>query len=105
MKLYHTLISLLFACSVQAQTANPPKLETDTPGAVELDRLEVTADKEKDFSLPLDSTPTTGSRLGLTNRDLPVSVSVVTQEVMQLRGLRTAVEAVEAAVGMTGGTS
>jgi iron complex outermembrane receptor protein len=105
MKFFHTLIPLIIVCAVHAQTANPPKPEADTAGAVELDRLEVTADKEKDFSLPLDSTPTTGSRLGLTNRDLPVSVSVVTQEVMQLRGLRTAVEAVEAAVGMTGGTS
>jgi iron complex outermembrane recepter protein len=71
---------------------------------VELDALEVSADKESNFSLPLDVSPASGSRLGLTNRDLPVSVSVVTQEVMQLRGLRTAVEAVESAVGMTGGT-
>ena len=61
---------------------------------VELDVLEVSADKESNFSLPLDVSPASGSRLGLTNRDLPVSVSVVTQEVMQLRGLRTAVEAV-----------
>ncbi|HRI82479.1 MAG TPA: TonB-dependent receptor [Opitutaceae bacterium] len=73
----------------------------DTP--VELDPIAITADKEKLFSLPLDAAPASGSRLGLTNRDLPVSVSVVTQEVMQLRGLRTAVEAVESAVGMTGG--
>jgi len=74
----------------------------DSP--VLLDEFEVRSTKEKDFSLPLDSAPATGSRLGLLNRDLPASVSVVTQEVMQLRGLRTAVEAVEAAVGMTGGT-
>ncbi len=71
---------------------------------VELDPVAVTAEKEKLFSLPLDAAPGSGSRLGLTNRDLPVSVSIVTQEVMQLRGLRTAVEAVESAVGMTGGT-
>jgi iron complex outermembrane receptor protein len=75
----------------------------DSP--VELDPIAITADKEKNFSLPLDSTPSSGSRLGISNRDLPVSVSVVTQEVMQIRGLRTAVEAVEAAVGMTGATS
>ncbi|HRE82063.1 MAG TPA: TonB-dependent receptor, partial [Opitutaceae bacterium] len=54
--------------------------------------------------LPLDAVATSGSRLGLTNRELPASVSVVTQEMMLLRGLRTAVEAVEAVVGMTGGT-
>jgi iron complex outermembrane receptor protein len=71
---------------------------------LELATVDVTADKEKSFSLPLDATAATGSRLGLANRDLPVSVSVVTQEVMQLRGFRTGVEAVEGAVGMTGGT-
>ncbi len=69
-----------------------------------LEEYEVRSDREKNFSLPLDHTSATGSRLGLSNRDLPASVSVVTQEVMQMRGLRTAVEAVEAAVGMTGGT-
>lgn len=74
----------------------------DSP--VELAPIAITADKEKLFSLPLDAAPSSGSRLGLTNRDLPISVSIVTQEVMQLRGLRTAVEAVESAVGMTGGT-
>lgn len=75
-----------------------------TTETVQLDQIEVTGARARDFSLPLDSTPATGSRLGLANRDLPASVSVVTQEVMQQRGLRTAVEAVEAAVGMTGGT-
>lgn len=74
------------------------------PDAIELDAVEVSADKLRNFSLPLDAVPASGSRVGLSNRDLPASVSVVSQEVMQLRGLRTAVEAVEAAVGMTGGT-
>lgn len=82
-----------------AQTAPEPDR-----APVVLDEFEVRSSPERDFSLPLNVTPASGSRLGLANRDLPVSVSVVTQEVMQLRGLRTAVEAVEAAVGMTGGT-
>lgn len=72
--------------------------------AVELDRIDVRVEKEHNFSLPLDSVATSASRLGLTSREMPASVSIVTQEMMQLRGLRTAVEAVEAAVGMTGGT-
>ena len=59
---------------------------------------------ESSSTATLDKVTVTGSRLGPSNRDLPASVSIVTQEVMQLRGLRTAVEAVEAAVGMTGGT-
>lgn len=71
---------------------------------LELAAVDVTADKEKSFSLPLDASTSTGSRLGLANRDLPVSVSVVTQEVIQLRGFRTGVEAAEGAVGMAGGT-
>src|SRR5690606_23441250 len=74
------------------------------PDAIELDAVEVSAEKLRHFSLPLDASPASGSRVGLSNRDLPASVSVVSQEVMQARGLRTAVEAVEAAVGMTGGT-
>jgi outer membrane receptor protein involved in Fe transport len=90
-----TILGLAPAIPTFAAAADAP---------VELDPIAITADKEKLFSLPLDAAPSSGSRLGLTNRDLPVSVSVVTQEVMQLRGLRTAVEAVEAAVGMTGGT-
>jgi iron complex outermembrane receptor protein len=72
---------------------------------IRLEKIDVTGDKENNFSLPLDAAPATGSRLGLAMRDLPASVSVITQEVMQLRGLRTAVEAVEAVVGMIGGTA
>jgi len=71
---------------------------------VQLDRVDVISEKEKTFSLPIDAPVGTGSRLSLTLREVPASVSVIAQEVMQARGLRTAVEAVEAAVGMTGGT-
>lgn len=91
------LLALAAATATPAQTAAGP--------AVQLDRFAVSADKENHFSLPLDAVATSGSRLGLTNRELPASISVITQEMMQLRGLRTAVEAVEAAVGMTGGNN
>lgn len=53
----------------------------------------------------LDEPVATGSRLGIDAFDLPASVSVVSHELIQLRGARTAVEAIESAVGMTGGTS
>lgn len=99
-----TLIASLAALGARAQVVLAGAVDDPTASPVKLDAFDVVAAKEKDFSLPLDSAPATGSRLGLANRDLPASVSVVTQEVMQLRGLRTAVEAVEAAVGMTGGT-
>jgi len=98
----HVSFLLTATLAATALAATPDSADGPT---VELDKMEVNAAKEAVFSLPLDSNPASGSRLGLANRDLPVSVSIVTQEVMQLRGLRTAVEAVEAAVGMTGGTS
>lgn len=98
----------LAALSSRAQSLASPDPGADDSqksAAVRLTDLNVIAGKEKIFSLPLDASPATGSRLGLAHRDLPASVSIITQEVMQLRGLRTAVEAVEASVGMTGGTS
>ncbi len=95
------LISGFTAASLASAASAPPARDE----AVQLDRFSVQADKENNFSLPLDAVATSGSRLGLTNRELPASVSIITQEMMQLRGLRTAVEAVEAAVGMTGGTN
>lgn len=99
-----TLLASLAVVGARAQVLLAGGADDPAAPPVKLDAFDVVAAKEKDFSLPLDSAPATGSRLGLANRDLPASVSVVTQEVMQLRGLRTAVEAVEAAVGMTGGT-
>lgn len=95
--------SLILAGGLAAALHPLPAQTITDPDAVTLARVDVVGDKEKSFSLPLDAAAATGSRLGLVNRDLPVSVSVVTQEVMQLRGFRTGVEAVEGAVGMTGG--
>lgn len=92
----------LLALAPALTAATPAKTGPDDP--VQLDKFGVTADKENNFSLPLDAIASSGSRLGLSSRELPASISVITQEMMQLRGLRTAVEAVEAAVGMTGGT-
>jgi iron complex outermembrane recepter protein len=56
-------------------------------------------------AIALNEAVETGSRLGIDARDLPASVSVVSHDLIQLRGARTAVEAIESAVGMTGGTS
>jgi iron complex outermembrane receptor protein len=49
------------------------------------------------------SSTDTGSRLGLSIRDTPASVDVLSQEVMQERGDRTMVEAVSKVPGMTAG--
>ena len=97
--------SLLLAGALHAQATTPAAKAPAKDDPIQLDKVDVTADKENNFSLPLDAVATSGSRLGLTSRELPASISIVTQEMMQLRGLRTAVEAVESAVGMTGGTN
>jgi iron complex outermembrane receptor protein len=97
------LLSGLAAAAFAPAASAPPLAPKDE--AVQLDKFAVIAEKEANFSLPLDAVATSGSRLGLTSRELPASVSIITQEMMQLRGLRTAVEAVEAAVGMTGATN
>ncbi|MCX6956030.1 MAG: TonB-dependent receptor [Verrucomicrobia bacterium] len=100
-------LSFVLAGALAGQTPKPAPAAPSVPPKdepVQLDKFAVAAEKENNFSLPLDAIATSGSRLGLTSRELPASVSIITQEMMQLRGLRTAVEAVEAAVGMTGGT-
>ena len=88
------LTALLAGCPCLYASSDP----------ITLERYVLTSEKERSFSLPLDALTTTGSRLGLSHRDIPASASIITQEMMQLRGFRTAVEAVEGAVGMTGGT-
>ncbi|WP_269620399.1 TonB-dependent receptor [Zhongshania sp. BJYM1] len=55
-------------------------------------------------SLALDKAAETGSRLNIPLRELPASVSVISQEMIQKLGARTTMEAVESAVGMMGGT-
>jgi len=73
-------------------------------GAAETESVIVEGRRERS-TVVLDESVDTGSRLGINARDLPASVSVVSHELIQLRGARTAVEAIESAVGMTGGTS
>ncbi len=87
--------------------APPSVLGQDRPYAdwtVALGKVDVVTDRQSHFSLPHDATTHTASHLGLANRDVPASISIITQELIRLRGFRTAVEAVEGAVGMTGGT-
>ena len=87
----------LFYCSLFVESA--PCLADDSENSV------VVHSTRNNDAVSLNSIAATGSRLGLEVRDLPASVSVVSQELIQLRGARTAVEAIESAVGMTGGTS
>ena len=68
------------------------------------DTQTVTISGERDKrDMPLEQPTGTGSRLGLSIRETPASVDVLSQEVMQERGDRTMVEAVGKVPGMTGG--
>ncbi|MBW8807515.1 MAG: TonB-dependent receptor plug domain-containing protein, partial [Lysobacter sp.] len=51
----------------------------------------------------LDSPNSTGSRLGLSARETPAMVEVLTQDQIQARGLRGSVEALNAAPGVLAG--
>jgi iron complex outermembrane receptor protein len=66
--------------------------------------LEVT-DTANSSALQLDSTATGGTLLNIPIRELPASISIISQQMMQERGVRTAVEAAEQSVGMIAGTS
>jgi iron complex outermembrane recepter protein len=56
-------------------------------------------------ALRLDSPATGGTRLDLPVRELPMTLSIVSQEMIQERGARSVIETVETAVGMVAGTS
>ncbi|WP_439540632.1 TonB-dependent receptor [Sphingomonas sp.] len=51
----------------------------------------------------LETEPDVAGRLGLTNRETPAIVDVVTQDHFQNQGVRTAIEAMNAAPGVTSG--
>jgi iron complex outermembrane recepter protein len=93
------LVFAVAALIANAQTAREASVEE----VVELERFLTTAEKAAAFTLPLDAVSGTGSRLGLSLREVPGSVNVMTQEVISARGLRTSVETVNAVVGVQGG--
>jgi iron complex outermembrane recepter protein len=66
-----------------------------------LDKVSIEGRAERDA--PLDQRADAGTRLGLTLRETPASVEVITQEQMQLRGARTLEEAMRGAVGVSVG--
>ncbi|PTT81068.1 TonB-dependent siderophore receptor, partial [Pelomonas sp. HMWF004] len=82
------------ALAAQAQT-------TQTTDAQRLAPVQVQGRSEHDASL--DRSADAGSRLGLTLRETPASVELITQEQMQLRGARTLEEALRGAVGVSVG--
>ena len=90
-----TAIAAAAAIAVQAAGAQTREAELGT--------VDIKSARDGD-TLQLDSpTAGTASRLGLTPRETPASIEVLTQETMQQRGSRTLTEALRTAPGVTGG--
>ena len=106
----HPSLSLIaLAAALCAMPAGAQSVAPDGPGASRSRAPgsgpieELTVEGRRGSMPTLDDTASTGSRLGLTLRELPASVAIVTQPQIQLYGARTALEAIESAVGMSGG--
>ncbi len=67
-----------------------------------LETVTISGERDKRVA-PLEQHVDIGSRLGLSIKDTPASVDVLSQETMQERGDRTMVEAVSKVPGMNGG--
>ncbi len=76
--------------------------ETD-PRATNDEQNDIIVTGTADRQLLLDAKAETGSRLGLTVRETPAIVDILSQELMLERGLRTTVEALNATPGATSG--
>lgn len=80
---------------------SPPACAEDTEEAPASADIIVTG--VADRQLLLDARSETGSRLGLSVRETPAIVDILSQELMQERGLRTTIEALNATPGATSG--
>ncbi|NJC33835.1 iron complex outermembrane receptor protein [Sphingomonas jejuensis] len=85
---------LMLAAPVFAQSAR--STTEPRPGST----ITVTAQRDP---LQLDSQAAAGTRLGVTLREIPASVEVLTQDELQLRGLQTARETFNDVVGAIAG--
>lgn len=77
--------------------------EVKSQEAVEVPQITVIGqpiERQGTGTLNLDSVSTTSSRLGLTLREIPASIEVISQQTIQERGLRSISEASEGAMGV-----
>ena len=91
---------LVLAVPVAAQTAPPGSSQPASTSTTAAKEIIVTG---KFDALHLDEQAETGSRLGLSLRETPAAVEVLTQEQLQVRGLRTAREAFSDITGAISG--
>lgn len=68
----------------------------------ELPSVDIRTGQDRD-SLQLDNKSSSASRLGLSLRETPASVEILSQDLMQERGARTLSEALRSTAGMAGG--
>ncbi|MEP6837562.1 MAG: TonB-dependent receptor plug domain-containing protein [Bradyrhizobium sp.] len=85
--------------STPARTAGRSRTRTATPAIVP------TANPNAPTPLNGNTVTDVASRLGLTVRETPASVDVVTKQTIEERGLRTTTDIAQSAVGVTGGDS
>jgi iron complex outermembrane receptor protein len=97
---------LLSASVARAQVAEPFETSDSVAGEVYVvnepgEQLpEVVVSSESEPGLPLDARADTGSRLGLTLRETPVTIDILTQKKIQDLGSRTTEEALNRAPGV-----
>lgn len=89
------------SASVQAPPAEAPTLPEPSTVDASRELTEVVVSAESSAGLSLDARPRTGSSLGLTARETPATVNVMTQGQMQDIGARTSEEALNRAPGVT----
>ncbi len=94
-KLYRSAVALAAATVAQAAFAQ-------TVEDKQLPAIQVQGSRDTG-TIKLDEASATASRLGLTVRETPASVEILSQEVIQERGARTFSEALRGASGVTGG--
>lgn len=92
---------LMVALAASCAAAGPAFTQTAPDPSQAPQSVTVTGSAER--PLGLERASSTGSRLGLSLRETPASVEVITRETMELRGARTLEEALRGAVGVTVG--
>lgn len=96
--MFFTLLSAAATAAAGASPAQaPPRAAVPPPSSPQ---IIVTAERDADR---LDRPADTGSRLGLSQREIPATIDTVTQATMQAKGLRSAVDVYASVPGVVAG--
>lgn len=95
---------MTLASALASVALAPPAAAQEAAGGAAATLLDtVTVEGRRAAAAPLDTPNATGSRLGLTARETPAMVEVLSQDTIQARGLRGSVDALNAAPGVLAG--